>query len=330
MVLLRNLPLPGAIRTVEKGDMERSAQSPPAMRYAHTLRSISLLLLLSFTGTAQPQDWCPPAAVWVYHYGGLWGVDYEAEHRYLGDTLIGGLTAHHIAVTNQGLGFGGQPFTSTTDEFTLADDGVVYMRNGSQWDTLYWFGAQVGDRWWPIGHPENCPPHGLLEVVATGDTIIQGITLLTISVVVIDENGNAMGAPWTIAERIGMTPRFPSINDCSIIIEYDTPTFLCYSDVDIQLPPGQPCRSTVGLHGPPAIRPTIGVHPNPGTTLRITGFQGCSARWRLMDAQGRTIREGIPVTEGIPVDVDDLNPGTYVVEVRLEDGRRHTLRWQKQ
>lgn len=69
------------------------------------------------------------------------------------------------------------------------------------------------------------------------------------------------------------------------------------------------------------------LHPNPGTTFQLTGIGHRPALLRLLDMQGRTVRAGITATEHVPVDVGDLKPGTYVVQVWLANGQREVVRW---
>ena len=297
------------------------------------MRTFLLFLSLVSVFVASAQQWCPPGAVWTYHYDG-WGVDYRSEYRYLSDTVIEGRMAHKSLLTMEGIGSWGSPISNTGFEYTAAEDGVVWSWNNTigqvGWDTLYWFGAEVGDRWWPVGHPQNCPPHGMIEVVAVGDSIIQGITLATLSVVIIDENSEPISNPWSIIERIGMTPRDPFIDDCELIIEYYFPHFVCYSDNEIQVPEGGDCFLTLGVSDGASNSMALSIHPNPGSTFQLTGFGERPALLRLLDIQGRTLLNGILATDHMPVDMGDLPPGTYLVEVRTDDGQHRMLRWLKE
>ncbi len=293
------------------------------------MKSAILFILLGTTLAGQAQQWCPPGATWVYRFTYFTNIDYRIEYRYLEDTLIDGVSAHVIQTHAFG-STGGPPINQTARIYERAQDAVIYAGSSTGgWDTLYWFG-QVGERWWPIGHPQTCPPHGMLEIVATGETEVQGITLNTVTVVILDEAGDPMSSPLTITERIGTTPRAPFIDDCNIIIEYFFPSFICYSDDEIQSPEGEACHLTLGSAEHIASRPTLSLHPNPGTSFQFTGLGPRPARLRLLDMQGRVVREGLAATEHSPVDPGALKPGTYLVEIRLADGQREVIRWVKE
>jgi hypothetical protein len=74
----------------------------------------------------------------------------------------------------------------------------------------------------------------------------------------------------------------------------------------------------------------ISLYPNPGSTFQLTGLGQRPALLRVLDVQGRTVREGIPATEYAPVDMEEIRPGTYLVEVQLANERREMIRWVKE
>src|SRR5262245_8931642 len=116
------------------------------------MRSILIGTLLLAIPDVRAQSWCPPGAVWVYHYEGLWATEYREEHRYTNDTVVGGIPAQAIQVHEVGTWFGGPLDVSYTEVTALSNDVVLHLQSGAVWDTLYWFG-DIGDRWWPINSP---------------------------------------------------------------------------------------------------------------------------------------------------------------------------------
>ncbi len=90
------------------------------------------------------------------------------------------------------------------------------------------------------------------------------------------------------------------------------------------------CSGPVGLIEAPE-QDSLGMYPNPSSgEIYLHGFDFGAAQLRILDMQGRTVQGAILEHEGTPVDVRDLQSGSYLVEVLLSNGRRQTLRWVKQ
>lgn len=204
------------------------------------------------------------------------------------------------------------------------------------WDTLLFLG-NPGDRWNDGSVDLACYPYGMLEIQDTGHVIIQGITLRTWDLARLDQNGLPIpeenfpnfGDSLSIIERLqGNTWAFPQPCDGEFLDSYWW-TLQHYSDVDISLPEGSTCDITTGqLELPHAL--SIVLHPNPGNTFQLTGLHGRTAQLRLLDMQGRMVRDGFMISERTTVDAEDLLPGTYIVEVHFADGARQALRWVKE
>ena len=293
---------------------------------------IFLAAIMACTDSTVAQVWSPPGATWAYHYAG-WGADHREEHRYVGDTLLDGRNARKAITTATGTGPGGQPIAVSGVEYTAIEGGIVWLWTGPLapvWDTLYWYGADVGDRWWPPMHPANCPPHGMLEVTGTGTATVDGLVLDSWTIATLDGDGAPIGS-FELIERIGATPRLPHVSDCSIVIEYFTPSFLCYSDLDIQWPSDADCSIMMATADVSDGRTHWLLSPNPGTAhFTISGIGGGSASLRVLDMQGREVLRAIAIREQDLVRVDALGTGVYLVEVVHNDGARHVMRWQKQ
>ncbi len=287
------------------------------------------LLLIGFG--SQAQSWCPPGATWTYHWDG-WGAEYREEYRYANDTTLGGRVAQKCIVSVQGTTLGGSPISSTYSEYTSNDGGIVWAWGSwyggpAAWDTLYWFGAQVGDHWFPPGHPETCPPHGMLEITALGTTVIDGITLQSLTLVTIDQDGNPITNPEQLIQRIGMMPRYPFVFDCNSVIDYYFPHFVCYSDEDIHDPTGSvDCHLTMGIGDLGQTRTGYSMHPNPGTDHLTVQLPAGSHRITLLDATGRSLLEQHTTEQQPVVNTSGLSPGIYLL--RMDNGPG--IRWVKE
>ena len=283
--------------------------------------TIVLLLLLHYPGVAQV--WCPSGAVWVYHYTG-WGADVFEEHRYAADTLIGGSLAQMISVDVQGTQSGGLVVDDQYNSYTRTDTDVVLQWVGYdgvfQWDTLYRFG-NIGDRWWPLFSPMNCPPDGMLQIVDTSSILNNGITLRRWSIVYLDALGQPASQPAYMTERIGSVPRIPHVFDCNVVIDYFFPALVCYSDSD-QISIGWlPCVLDVAIHEPRAPQPAMRIAPNPCAGVvrfAVEGYPG-PLRIEIIDRTGRTVLVDRSYLSGSDIDVGGLANGAYIAQCTLAD-----------
>lgn len=301
---------------------------------------VALLLSSWLAGlSALAQLWCAPNAVWTYRYQD-WGdgsqVNYLVEHSYVGDTLYEGMAAHRIHHISAGTAFG-QEVNAEWNSYEAVMGDVVWTWVTDQfdgepgWDTLYWFGAAIGDRWWPPGHPETCPPYGMLEVVGSSTEVIDGVPLAVLHLDMIDQEGNLSGMDIRVKERIGAVPREPFILDCGIIIEYYNATFVCYSDDLITTPGSTPCGATLGFDPTVPLVSAIGIHPNPSTSgFTLTGLGSQQATWRILDMQGRVVSKGFHTGENRASIAEQLHPGSYQVDVLTDKGVRYVLPWVKE
>ncbi|MCB9183309.1 MAG: T9SS type A sorting domain-containing protein [Flavobacteriales bacterium] len=296
------------------------------------MRPIALVVLMTAAQSLMGQQWCAPGAVWTYRFqewGGGDAVDYRAEYRYTADTILDGIDARRIQCMSLGHAYGQPIADSWTMHEALSDDVVLTWHAGSGWDTLYWFGAQIGDRWWPPLHPMTCPPQGMLEVLDTGDTLIGGLTLGTWSLGQVNEDGIAVPG-ITLVERIGMTPREAFIDDCSLIIEYYQPSFICYSDNDIQWPNGSDCQLTLTSSNTNLEAARLLILPNPGTDhLQLSGLGSSSAQVNVRDALGRLCFSTGNYQSGERIRTENWAPGSYCITV-ISATQSRTLQWLKQ
>lgn len=252
-------------------------------------------------------------------------------HYFLsGDSLIAGNSWGRIFAQ-------GTTEPSTPQEFqglVRQEGGVVlFLDDQGNLDTLYDFRLAVGD-----SVRYTSPIYDTyLPLVAVDSTLIQGTYHkvlrfgeypLTLEDLLSD----------TWIEGIGsihgpLAPRLPNTLGYNYGIPDSTRTTCFLQDEQVLWThPGYPeCVVNILLDLPEHLTgPAFTLHPNPGTTFQLTGIGHRPALLRLLDMQGRVVREGIAVTAHAPVDMDDLKPGTYLVEVRLAEGQREVIRWVKE
>lgn len=287
-------------------------------------RKLSLLALL-WVVTAHAQSWCVPGATWTYDAPGSFGG--YVQFSYVGDTLINGEVAQVIDQYNALQQVPDLSVLTTSyapvARITKLVNDVVYAYNpdvspDAPWDTLYWFGAQVGNRWTP---PHiSCSP---LNVTATGTTEFNGVHLRYLDV----------GPVHRIYERFGYLWHI-TLN-CPGILVLEPASLRCYSDNEISVRFGN--SGCLDLLSVPEHKGRTGVssHPNPGTThFTLRGVDGALPPGphtiTLFDATGRMVLQQ-RTTDARPVIATEALPaGLYRITVRDEQGGVMGATWVKE
>lgn len=282
--------------------------------------------------SAHAQLWCPPGAAWSANLFGL-AVDGCENAVYLGDTIYQGRTAQHIAVEDIIMNYLDPPQdTVQWDLYTSIQDSIVFQWTASEgWDTLHWFNAVPGDRWYPPGLPiaqsELC---NAVQVTDTTHVNINGLSFRQLTCAFLDQFGNLTSNTFSITDRIGTgSMHFPT-GACAT----DEPVWSSHTYVDDAFPlydngAGSNCDHSSGID-PLVPAMSLNLYPNPGTNLlRIeTGAQaGISVH--VLDAIGRTVLTGAAPGRSLELNTAELPPGMYTVEVHTTEGRQ-MAKWVKQ
>jgi len=164
------------------------------------------ILYLSFNGFTQ--SWNPKSAYWIYSAS---YVQSYADIRlsYLRDTLIDGHDCQILKKDVLHYDYFSKTYSYQVwdNEVTYYNSGVTYILNDNKFDTLYYFSANINDKykltnklsWWP-------EDNAYAIVVDTGHLFINSSKLKWLAV---DYNFQHMGSNYksrdTIIEKIGAT-----------------------------------------------------------------------------------------------------------------------------
>ncbi len=326
-----------------KGFMESSTLSPkPLMRVLRTTHGSTMKIRKVLNGccmllfaTAQAQQWCPPGATWIYDTGSPWTTALT-QYAYTGDTVVDGHFAQRIEVDGQITDWFGEDtviVTAGPDLVTrlAADVVMLWLPVTQTWDTLYWFGAEVGDRWqppWAFG--EECSPEHGLFVLETGTMNVDGLELRTL-LVERRQGAQSIGTPEWIAERIGtLSGYFLPMADCGGVIECYC-AFGCYQDQTIQYPsPGQDCAIPTAVVGPPEREAALSVWPNPGYGfLQYVASTGGFVDVMVRDGMGRCVFKSVLSPSRGTLDLSGLAQGAYCITFSNGSAYRQSQVWQK-
>lgn len=298
-------------------------------------RALLLVMALLTVGRVFTQSWCPPQARWMYVPSGPGG---PLSLTYAGDTVVDGFVGQRI--TQAGV----MPLpwdpdsmveTSGPDIVTRTESGLVMLWQEAylEWDTLYWFSAQPGDKWSPgwryfIGEDE-CLNGAYVQVVDTGTTLVEGIPLRTLELERYRNDGE-VDASFTVLERMGNIDEFLLFYPPNIcMVNEALMLFSCYADVDLSYPtPGLACELTTSIVRARDPMPDWSVAPNPFTKDFTVYFARPMAQGEvsLLDPTGRVL-ENITITgTRVQVDGSALPAGPYLL--RLTDGQGRVVHKQ--
>lgn len=299
------------------------------------------MLLMVAAGNTFGQSWCPPGAEWHVTRSGFMMQGY-AHYVYEGDTFIYGRNAQKISQSGyeyvtypqpQEYIISGLGYTSLEDDVLLVPISIPFTQTWT-WDTLIWFGANIGDRWYSPGDDGTwCgpPPIGMFEVTDTSITIIEGITLRTLRIAGVDSEGNATGPEYIFTERLGLHYSF---NDLMAPCFADGPgwgTIRCYSDNEISyVSPfwNGPCN--MGLSVDEHNSSEVFLHPNPGIDHFTLELPPGPHDLLIYDPQGKLVMKVKHPGDRTSIETSTLPSGIYQIIVIDRFGKSNGIRWVKQ
>lgn len=302
------------------------------------MKRLLLIFVCFLAFNVHAQLWCPPGAIWTYNLQSFIVEGCETR-QYVGDTVLDGWAAQRIEVTSIRMNY----MTSTLDTtvahfFTRQEDDVVSTWNAwggnTGWDTLYWFGAVPGDRWYPPGADGLCvglEPWGMLEVSDTGHVVINGEDLRYVDVSYLDQSGEPGTDGFRITERLGAPLMMIYPGGCFVseagggLRTYSDASFPLYDTGEQDL-----CDQFTGYSGP--ISPLqFGIAPNPGSDhLTITLGPATKGTFSIIDPLGRTIAKDRPANGPTTMDTSCWPSGIFHIVVFDGRGGRRSARWIKQ
>ena len=291
------------------------------------LLTLALHSLLAFA-----QSWCPPGATWTYGLQTSWGVGYF-ELSYAGDTLLGGSIGKKINNRQHYYSYAGDSIVDGAAFYYTAtryEAGIVWWWRPDEatWDTLYWFDAVPGDGWRPPNADIVCPAFDRIEVIDTGEVIIQGATLRYLDV---RQAGEYDTVYSRITERLGWEWEMNIWPPCLSTVADQALGLRCYSDEEISW--SNPtwnfgCGSLVGV-GERTGTDRMFPFPNPGTTYFSLTLPPGPHTITLFDATGRMVMQQRTPDARPVIATEALPAGLYRIAVRDEQGAVMGTTWVK-
>ena len=294
------------------------------------------ILLTSLLSTiANAQNWCPPGATWYYSvWSGMLGFDAVVEYKYTGDTSLAGTNCKIVKGTFQGVDFYAfGTFSPTTivnyrTYYTYENNDVVYLYNGTSFDTIVNYNANVGDKWLS---PNSCGMRFPYKVIKTGTISVNNTNLRTISAsyvyTYIDSGITITDSIWVehfekIQGQYAGSWRSLFFYSCPLTqapIPYETPfRYYCgYSDqsTPLQLPETGVCRRITDINEAMEDDKLPKLFPNPNSGIFNLQIQKPSFV-KIYSISGELITK-IAFEEGgnYMINKSELSTGIYFVKI---------------
>jgi len=210
--------------------------------------------------------------------------------------------------------------------YTSIDGDLVSLWTGNSFDTLYHFGASIGDHW-HMNVPVGTDPIVEITVMDTGTVVIDGIPLRSLAI-----SSDGWWPGDTIVERLGTMHQQLVPWSMSVTDHLNGP-LRCYLDVDInyQVPSWLfGCESWLGGEALAHDSRHASLFPNPGTDHFSIQLPSGLNTITVYDAVGRSVLTQRATGGTTVINAVYLPTGPYLVRTMLEDHTRMRHRWMKQ
>lgn len=293
-----------------------------------------LFLLFCFISLfqTQAQNWCTPNSTWYYSLPQPG--DGYAKYTYLYDTLVGTQMCNKIKTEFNGHGMGGFVINSSSYIYTYSQNGVVFKNNGMLntpiYDTLYCFNGTIGTKWrcqlTGIGGGSSCA-NSYIEITDVGTIVIQGQTLNWRKIFYKNYYFYGQVQQWiesgtdTIFERIGTRHQMEFINGnyCADATDIAPMPFRCFSDYQINLnSSGVTCDYVTGIKNNRTNSEVTFNNPASDFVIVKSGFSKMIQNVEVYDQLGKKVKYILYPDKEFSIDIQDLSPGIYMLQIKLE------------
>jgi hypothetical protein len=321
------------------------------------MKPVLFTLFLSFLLKAGSQTWCPAGAVW--HYGvSAAEIEGVLTYRYVADTVLDNTACKKISGTFSGTISPRYGNTHTVipgyrDYYSYEDNEVVYLYNGTSFDTVVDYHARPGDQWLRLRsevHQFECNSRLALTVTDTGHVFINGQKLKTISTsytgsISFGSNTHTLTHLNTFIERVQNFPGGLYGNDLfpiyceekNILYEYLYFSFRCYQDDAFPLYKigVNDCNNLTGLSSLDKNNIEIRLYPNPAEetiTIETPGHAGGNFNYTIRDVLGRLVKDPASESSGhaLKIDVSTFSAGIYFFEISGPGNTKSMKKFMKQ
>jgi hypothetical protein len=289
----------------------------------------------------QSQNWCPAGATWHYKIkGSIAGIDGLVEFKYTNDEVINNINCKHITGTFKGWKLGASYLNNNTlipnvkSYTTYESNKVVYLYNGTSFDTVVNFNAAIGDKWLELKYPNGLGCKNTRSnyiVTDTGRIMINNFNLKKVTtscthVVTTGTTVNTYSSTNVFVERLLLQGSilnnygdlFRFYCDRSEITDAPVFNFICYEDNTFPLynMSGTSCDNLTGIDGNSVMESFIKLYPNPVVDYLVIEQSRKMEELEvsLKDVLGKELKR-TQIKDKTELDLRVLNKGIYFIEL---------------
>jgi hypothetical protein len=301
------------------------------------MKKLFTILVLFITLNGVSQNFAPPGATWYYSFYGTWSEGF-VRLDYTGDTIIQGIDAQ---VLTSHITYYFWPSEQTTYDafsgynYTYTDGDSVYLLIGDEFKLIYDFTVMPGDTVFTYltfiysDSVEYCDSIGRSLVTDIGVDTINGMALRWYT---IEEFENSpVNFHGKIFERMGgQIYLFGQPTDCYWIVESAITGLRCYEDDNFEYKPYSiECDYVItGIDKITKNQNLFSFYPNPANKeLTIEVDQGIQVKMVSIYSYDGKITIEKPISDNtLQIDISELQPGIYLLEVETDDGFKQVKR----
>ncbi len=284
-------------------------------------------LIYSHAAIAQ-QEFAPIGAEWFFTHTNHYTFSGYSHYSVEKDTLIQGKDCRKITIFCEGRMHMPAPATNKTyyiePVFVYEENNVIYIyNNGNNFDTLANFNAVAGDQWFL--NNQSCDEPRLVTVQDTGSSIVNGKSLKWL---LIDfQRSSNQTEPDTFYQTIGSVNfSFNPYDYCEDELMHGAQSLQlrCYSDNNYSHKRNQEVcdyyiTSVKTNHSAGA---KISIFPNPAIdkiNIEIESKLTKPGFVQVFSLDGRKVLEQAFFNQGFSVNIPDLFPGIYLLQISHND-----------
>lgn len=305
-------------------------------------------LLIYQLGVSQLM-FCPPGATWNYaEKGVVAGIDGIMEFKYTNDVVVNGISCKTIQGNFNGIRIGytgnGNAIIPNVVNYKIYESNkVVYLYNGTSFDTVVNFNAAIGDKWRELYRSQSsrCSnKRGYFSVIDTNHITINNLSLKRIQAAYYQIPINTPTAAvltyttYFIERILNQGSIFNAYGDlfsyyCAYNTVSENPSFnfLCYHDdaFPTYQSTTRNCDDLTGVSQSHFQRYGLYVYPNPTNDMLTLTFESsynaANCKFRIIDVLGHEKYSydcGPDLLKINSIDLSSLPKGLYFLQVWQE------------